>query len=347
MDPADSLTPPATDLPVVRVAVLSYNRRDAVRTTLTRMLRDSGYPRHRLDPVLVDNASSDGSATMVRDEFPDVRILEIGENLGAPALNRAIPGGAYDWFLILDDDCYLEHGDLERAVRAAEAHDAGLVSFLVRSPVGSGGRFNDAYVTGMLAFWGCAALVSRAAIERLGGYDPYIFIWGNELDLTLRLLDEGFCHLYLPDVVAVHMKEAPDPTAKAPGRTRDLNRRHWAYAVARLLQPADAVRVAGRLVLTAVVDAAAGDGNWRELSSLRPMISGFWDGARHRRPVRPTVSAAARDNFHSWANPVGFLRSPLERVRGGESAEGVVDRHARFRAARPDYFPRETSKLAL
>ncbi len=335
---------PHAAAPVVRVAILSFNRRDAVRTTLTRMVSDSGYPRAALDPVVVDNASSDGTAAMVRAEFPGVRVIETGENVGASALNRAIPGDGYDWLLILDDDCYLEPGDLERAVRAAEQHDAQLVSFAVRSSEANRARFDESYVTGMLSFWGCAALVSRTAIQRVGGYDPYIFIWGNELNLTVRLLDEGFRHLYLPDVMAAHMKPVPDPAIKPSALSRNLNRRHWGYTVARLLQPADAARIGARLVVAALLDAASRS-SWRELSCLTHMGRGFVAGARHRRPVRAEVSAAVRDNYLSFASPLGLMRSPAERRRGGTHA--TVDRKARFRAARPAFFPSGTATLQL
>lgn len=347
IEPAQTAVPdqaPQAAAPVVRIAILSYNRRDAVRTTLTRVVVDGGYPRDALDPVVVDNASVDGTVAMVRAEFPDVRVIETGANVGASALNRAVPGDGYDWLLILDDDCYLEPGDLERAVRAAEQQDAQLVSFAVRSSEANRARFDKSYVTGMLSFWGCAALVSRAAIQRVGGYDPYIFIWGNELDLTVRLLDEGFRHLYLPDVIAVHMKPVPDPAARPSALSRNLNRRHWGYTVARLLRPADAARIGARLVVAALLDAAS-RASWRELWCLTHMGRGFVAGARNRRPVRPEVSAAVRNNYLSFASPLGLMRSPEERRRGGTHAP--VDCRACFRAARPAFFPPGTATLQL
>ena len=68
-------------------------------------------------------------------------------------------------------------------------------------------RFDRRYRTGLLTFWGCSVLIRRDVLERLGGYDPAIFVWANELEFMLRFYDAGFRHLHLPDVVAVHMKE--------------------------------------------------------------------------------------------------------------------------------------------
>src|SRR5205085_7733890 len=99
---------------------------------------------------------------------------------------------------------------LERAIAAAREYDAGLVSFTIVSSYDESYTFNEEYRTGLLSYWGCAALVKRVALDALGGYDPHIFIWANELEFTMRLLDRGFVHLFLPDVVAVHMKEPGD-----------------------------------------------------------------------------------------------------------------------------------------
>src|SRR3954470_17202171 len=244
--------------PRVTLAILAYNRRDAVRHTLHRMLEDLDYPTDALEPIVVDNASSDGTAEMLSAEFPGVRIIRSPRNVGASAWNLAFAAGTGAFFLILDDDCHLEGNGLARAVAAAEANDADLVSFRVRSGVDPGYHFDEEYATGLLSYWGCAALLSRRAVERLGGYDPNIFIWGNELELTIRLLDAGLRHLTLPDVVAVHMK--------APRAPRDyqefgyrMHHRHMAYVSARFLRWGDLVPVLGHRLLQVAIDVFALD----------------------------------------------------------------------------------------
>src|SRR3954467_7669703 len=119
--------------PSVTIAIVVYNRRDALREVLRRMLTESDYDPDRVDVVVVDNASADGSAAMVREEFPAVRVIERPENIGAPAWNDGFAVARGDYVLILDDDCYLPPDGLRRAVAAAEEHAADLVSFRVVS----------------------------------------------------------------------------------------------------------------------------------------------------------------------------------------------------------------------
>src|SRR3954466_12029933 len=244
-------------LPRVTLAILAYNRCDAVRDTLRRMLEDLDYPGE-LEPIVVDNASTDGTVDVLAQEFPAVRVIRTERNIGASAWNRALAAGMGDWFLILDDDCHLEGDGLARAVAAAEANGADLVSFRVRSGVDPGYHFDEEYATGLLSYWGCAALLSRRAVERLGGYDPNIFIWGNELELTIRLLDEGLRHLSLPSVVAVHMKPGRPPRLYQEWGYR-MHNRHMAYVSARFLRPKDLAPVLGYRLLQLAIDVFALD----------------------------------------------------------------------------------------
>jgi GT2 family glycosyltransferase len=292
-----------------------------------------------MEVIVVDNDSEDGTAEMVEREFPAVTLIRSGENLGAPGWNLAFAAGAGDWFLVLDDDCYVEGDAIKRAVAAAEANAADLVSFRVRSSVDPDYFFTEEYVTGLLSFWGCAWLISRGALARLGGYDPQIFIWANELDLTLRLLDAGMSHLYLPEIVAVHMKPPSPDTFNE--RLHVINNGHLAYVAMKLLRPFDAARVIGRLVLVTVLDGLV-----LSRASLKRSLPSVLAGARRglgsRTPVRPAVSAAARDNFGSYANPLRFVRGPIERLRGTRD-----DPWPRFRAERPRYFPTGPGRLQL
>ena len=334
------------ELPVVSIAVLAFNRRDEVLTTLAKTLEELDYPADRLEAIVVDNASTDGTADVVRERFPAVRVIEMDRNVGAAGWNEAFRASSGAWCLVLDDDCYLEGDGLRRAVEEGGRYDADLVSFRVRSSVEPDFLFNDQYPTGLLSFWGCAALISRRALDRLGGYDPAIFIWANELELTMRLLDEGGRHLFLPEVVAVHMK----PPA-VPGFAKRNHRfvyRHHAYIAAKLLQPADAVRVLGRLLTSVVLETRVQSP--RVLGSVPGVLAGVARALRVRRPVRPEVSALYRDAFMSFASPFEVTRSPLERLhrRRGPSVDAArAARWERFEERRRGVYPRETALLQV
>jgi GT2 family glycosyltransferase len=191
----------------VSVVFLAYNRREPLLVSLRKTLVESGYPRARLEVIVAGNASSDGTAKAVAREYPEVCVIRNSQNSGAPGWNRGFSVASGDFVLIVDDDAYLRPGALERAVLAAAAEHADLVSFSVVSSFDDSRRLNGDWQTGLLSYWGCAALISASALRALGGYDPNIFMWANEAELTMRLLDRGFRHLYLPEVHAVHIKE--------------------------------------------------------------------------------------------------------------------------------------------
>ena len=95
------------------------------------MTGESDYPRELVDIIVVDNASEDGAAEMVREEFPDVQLIVREENCGVSGWNDGLAVASGDWVLLLDDDCYLPPDGLRRAVLGAREHEADLVSFAV------------------------------------------------------------------------------------------------------------------------------------------------------------------------------------------------------------------------
>ena len=97
---------------------------------------------------------------------------------------------------------FFRGGGHPRALRGAvpaeaDDHESGHGEEQTEEP---GHRFDLQYRTGLLTFWGCAALVRRQVLERIGGYDPNIFVWANEVEFMLRFYEAGFRHLHMPEV---------------------------------------------------------------------------------------------------------------------------------------------------
>jgi GT2 family glycosyltransferase len=333
--------------PLVSIVFVSYNRREQLSVSLDQVLNHLDYPGDRLETIVVDNASEDGTVEMLRDDYRQVQLIRNPVNIGASAWNIGMSTARGEWRLILDDDCYITGDALKTAIRNAEMHRADLVSFLVASSEDPG-FFNDGTRSpGLLGFVGCSALFSRRAIETEPFYDPHLFIWGNELELTIRLLDRGLRHLYLPEVVSVHQKAIPAPTLSI--RFATINQRHWAYSAGKLLQPGDALVVLARLVLRTLVDAARSDK--RLLRTIPTTLAGFVDGLRRRRPVRPAVSSVYRCACVDFSNPLVFLRTPWQRLSGlidPDRADRARDaRRARWNAVAGRYYPPERAVLEV
>jgi glycosyltransferase involved in cell wall biosynthesis len=320
------------------------------------MLVESDY-RGEVDVIVVDNASSDGSADMVRQEFPQVELIVREENVGVSGWNDGFARARGDWVLALDDDCYLPPDGLTRAIAAAGEHEADLVSFKVISTHDRDYVFTDKYRTGLFTFWGCAVLVRREPLKELVGYDPEIFVWANELEFTMRLLDRGFRHLHLPEVVAEHMKAPPlnveyDDIDLRPYR---INARHFGYIAGKLLAPRDAAAALGALLAQDVRDALR---EHRGLITAVPhTVRGFVNGLRHRDPLRNReLSRLYQRDFETFAGPwrksrpLGELLRALPReIATGrfhfdKRPEGV-GRYDDFFAEREDLYPDQPEVL--
>jgi GT2 family glycosyltransferase len=102
----------------VTVAVITHNRRDELRRTLGKL---SDLPE-RIDLTVVDNASRDGTAEMVREEFPAVDLVRARRNLAAVARNLAVRGVATPYVAFCDDDTRWEPGALETCADALDTN---------------------------------------------------------------------------------------------------------------------------------------------------------------------------------------------------------------------------------
>jgi GT2 family glycosyltransferase len=300
--------------PSVTLVFLAYNRREKLAESLRRMTVDSDYDSELVDTIVVDNASTDGTAEMVRERFPGVRLIVRSENVGVSGWNDGFAQARGDWVLALDDDCYLPPDGLRLALAAARDHEADLVSFRVVSTEDPEHVFTDAYRTGLFTFWGCAVLIRGPVLRELEGYDPEIFVWANELEFTMRFFDRGHRHLHLPEVAAHHMKPAGEMDSPVRDRSYRINARHWAYIAAKLLRPRDALEALVALLARNLRDALRVDPV--ALAAVPDTAKGFVRGLRRRAPLQNAeLSRVYRANFESFASLWWFARSPRELLR--------------------------------
>jgi N-acetylglucosaminyl-diphospho-decaprenol L-rhamnosyltransferase len=134
--------PEATALSVV---IVNWNARELLARCLTSI--EAHLPEVPYEVWVVDNASQDGSAAMVREQFPGVRLLENEENVGfAAANNLAIresraypePGRRSRYTLLLNPDTEVRPRALQALVAFMEAHpQAGAVGARLLNPDGS------------------------------------------------------------------------------------------------------------------------------------------------------------------------------------------------------------------
>ncbi|WP_017602553.1 glycosyltransferase family 2 protein [Nocardiopsis alkaliphila] len=212
---------PGSGRPRVSVVVATRDRvRELCRTL--RMLR-SLEPRPPV--VVVDNASRDGTSTAVRDEFPEVTLISVRDNMGCAARNVGVEYTDTPYVAFSDDDSWWYPGALERAADAFDTHPRlGLVAaavfvgeqeradpvnhLLLHSPLEPA---NDLPWPRTMGFLACACVVRRSAFEQVGGFDPLLFFGGEEALLAQDLAARGWGLCHLPDVHAHHRPSSVRP----------------------------------------------------------------------------------------------------------------------------------------
>lgn len=217
----------------VSVVVVSYNTRELLRRCLATV---GAHPT-----VVVDNASSDGSAALVRDAFPGARLLALDRNVGFGAgANAGFAHTSTPYVLLLNPDAWPLGSALERLVAFADG-DPRLALVGPQLVDASGrpqrsvivqplGRASLAAAVGIPVWltrgysaWrtvrrrrpgpvredefllGAALLVRKEAFDDVGGFDESFFMFDEEVDLSFRLRRRGWRIDLCADAVFAHV----------------------------------------------------------------------------------------------------------------------------------------------
>lgn len=203
------------DRPLVSALVLSRRRVARLRTLLRSVLAQDHAP---LDVHVLANGCAE-TAAMVRAEFPQVRMLDLPENIGCtPGRNRIAREARGELLLFLDDDGELRATDIVSKCVAATERDPrvgvvsmGLLNAATDEPTGwrrTLGRLP--YACYHASFAGGACLMRRRAFDEAGGYPEAFTGFGEEFDLTVRLYAKGWAVLHFPDASFHHHVEKTD-----------------------------------------------------------------------------------------------------------------------------------------
>jgi GT2 family glycosyltransferase len=220
----------------VAIIVVSWNTRQLLAECLDSIARTTAGMD--AETTVVDNASADGSAAMVRERFPAVRLIENPINAGfAPATNQGVAATGAAAVLMLNSDAQLCPGALQTLLARLDASPrAGLVGAELRNHDGtfqfSHARFPtlgrellvlsglgrllygrwypshgpDAAARAAVVDWvgGACLLARRAAFDAVGGFDERYRLYGEELDLAYRMRQAGWEVWYEPAARVLH-----------------------------------------------------------------------------------------------------------------------------------------------
>lgn len=250
------------------ILVVSYNTRALTLAALDSIAAETRQTRYRVR--VVDNASSDGSAEALRNHPTAPDVIASAENLGfARANNRAALGVDSDYILLLNPDTIVRDGAIDRLMEFARfAPEAGIWG---GRTLFADGQLNPSSCWGRMTPWnllcratgltgllprvalfngeayggwqrdhsapvdivsGCFLLIKLELWERLGGFDPIFFMYGEEADLCLRARRHGARPMITPHATIIHYGGASEP-ARAAKMVRllaaktTLIRRYW------------------------------------------------------------------------------------------------------------------------
>jgi GT2 family glycosyltransferase len=237
--------------PEISIIVVSFNTREMTLECLRSVVAETRTTDYEL--IVVDNASSDGSAAAIAAEFPELELIALEENIGfARANNLAAKEARGDRLLLLNPDTVVLDGALDRLVDFAAARPGariwgGRTLFADRSlnptscwgamsvwslfsrAVGLTVLFPDSerFNPEPLGDWqrdsvrevdivtGCLLLIDRPLWDQLGGFDERYFMYGEEADLCRRASARGASPVMTPEATIVHYGSASDTGNKA------------------------------------------------------------------------------------------------------------------------------------
>ncbi len=213
--------------------------RDA-RSYIERTLGELSATGHEL--IVVDCASTDGTAAFVRDRFAGVRLVELDVNPGyGGALNEGVRFASGGYLLLMNADAWPVHGAVEQLVAFADNEpSAAAIGPRLLNPDGSlqrsvrgfptlwrlateyfflrwlaprsrlvnafyGAGFAHDSVRDAEFLVGAVLLTRRQAFEEVGGFDPSFFMFNEEVDLCYRLRRRGWRVVFFPGAEFVHL----------------------------------------------------------------------------------------------------------------------------------------------
>jgi N-acetylglucosaminyl-diphospho-decaprenol L-rhamnosyltransferase len=225
---------------VLSVVVISFNTAALTQVCLRSVLEQT--QRTDCELIVVDNDSTDGSADAIEREFPGVRLIRSARNLGfAAANNLAAAESRGEYLLLLNPDTVILEGAIDKLMAFAESRpDAGIWGGRTLFP---DGRLNPTSCWRRLTLWslisavaglsavfprnrlfnpdayggwardgdrrvdivtGCFLLIRRELWDRLGGFDPTFFMYGEDADLCLRAARLGARPMVTSSSTIVH-----------------------------------------------------------------------------------------------------------------------------------------------
>lgn len=243
---------PSGENPELSIIILNYNVKDLLLNCLESVFKNMGK-EDKWQVIVVDNASSDGSAEAVKEKFPEAEVLESKENLGfAGGNNLGVKRAKAQVILFLNPDTIIVGSAIQKTLEVLLSNpDYGAVTCKVELPDGKldyschrgfptpwnsfayfgglSGRFPKSklfsgYTAGYLPLseaheidcaTGAFLMVRKTAGEQISWWDEDYFWNGEDIEFCFSLKEKGWKIFYYPEVKIIHYKGSSAKSAKA------------------------------------------------------------------------------------------------------------------------------------
>jgi len=209
----------------VSIVILSYNNREDLEECIPSLMSQT-YQDFEI--IVVDNASMDGSEEFIRTNYPMIKVVQTGKNLGYPAGNNAgfeVAEGEY--IVVVNPDTVADPEWLAELIKplkndptiaattskvliyyqkdkintcANTSHLTGLT--FCRGLNKSVDEFNNFQAVGAVS--GCSFAIRRDVLKYINGFDPDFFLYMEDADLSWRIRFAGGKILYVPESIIYH-----------------------------------------------------------------------------------------------------------------------------------------------
>lgn len=325
--------------PATSVIVLNWNGRQYLPECLAAL---AAQTCRDFEVILVDNGSTDGSADLVRDQFPWVKLVELPENVGfAEGNNRGLAAARGEFLVALNNDTRVEADFLAALLAAAQAAPkAGMVAAKMLNyfepgridavalkigvnglgyNIGVGEEDAGQYDGGVGAFGPCggAALYRRAMVESVGFFDPDFFAYYEDFDLAWRGRLAGWDCACAPKAVVYHVHSATSGEY-SPFKVYQTHRNKW-FVIAKNWPGALVLRHLPALVFADAASFALALARGRGGAALRArldVLRNLQKLLRKRRAVQGTRRLSDREVaalFSPHEHPLKTLRRKMGR----------------------------------
>ncbi len=224
------------------IIIVNYNVKFFLEQCLQSII--SSKTRFKFEIICVDNNSVDGSIRMLEEKFPEVILINNSNNVGfAKACNQGIKIAKSEYILILNPDTLLEEDTLKKALAFMDANPIagglavkmidGKGKYLPESKRGiptpaaafykmSGlaklfypskifGKYHLDYLNNnetheVEILTGAFMLLRKSVLDKVGMFDEDFFMYGEDVDLSYRIVKSGYTNYYFPETQIIHYK---------------------------------------------------------------------------------------------------------------------------------------------